>query len=328
MASSKPLSPPLVVHGDIVEKFKALKDTINGRYNRCLLVQYTYEYSRSVESKDMFLRAFFDTMPVTLDGNEDIDFSNKNLEQQLREAFIDFADYLLDNFFFPLKSAGKKTPRSSPAPHSTFDLKEAATRIQKNGDSARDDDGALLKDDLQAFETLEVAHILPHSLIQIKGGSELTQTKEAAIAILNMFDSGVAHVIEGCEIDRSFNAISLTPTLHSLFGDFQIFFEPVSTELPLTYTISSYLSPLLLRDPKLPVTREVYLSEDISIDPPLPRLLAIHSAIVHILHLSAAGEYIDRLLRDQEQIGPKADGSTELGRLIKLRLSGWITGVV
>lgn len=143
-----------------------------------------------------------------------------------------------------------------------------------------------------------------------------------------MFDTGIAHVIEGCEIDRSFNAISLTPTLHNLFGDFQIFFESVSTQQPHTYKIRSYLPPLLLRDPTLPVTRELYLSEDRTIDPPLPRLLAIHTAIAHILHLSAAGEYIDRLLRDQEEIGVKADGSTELGRLVKLRLSGWIAGVV
>lgn len=143
-----------------------------------------------------------------------------------------------------------------------------------------------------------------------------------------MFDSGVAHVIEGCEIDRPFNAISLTPTLHNLLGDFQIFFEPVSTRRPHTYKISSHLPPLLLRDPTLPVTRELYLSEDRTIDPPLPRLLEIHSAVAHILHLSAAGEYIDRLLREEEETGVEADGSTELGRLVKLRLSGWITGVV
>lgn len=88
----------------IVEKFKASNDIINGQYNHCLLVQYSYEYSRSAESKDMFLRAFFDTMPVTLDGNKDIDFSDKNLEEQLREAFVEFADYLLDNFFLPCKA--------------------------------------------------------------------------------------------------------------------------------------------------------------------------------------------------------------------------------
>ncbi|OJD19120.1 hypothetical protein AJ78_00906 [Emergomyces pasteurianus Ep9510] len=285
----------------IIEKFTALKDGINGGYNRCLLVQYTYEYSLSVESKDMFLY-----------GNEDIDFSDKHLEKQLREAFIDFADYLLNNFFFLLQRTLEGEQEFTGTPDRISSLRGACL-IQdrhrcvisrkfdfKKTAIARNDDGALLKADLQAFETLKVMYILLHSLMKIEDDSELTSTKKAVIAILNVFNSDVAHVIEGCEIDRSFNATSLTPTLHSLFEDFQILFEPVSTELPHTYTISSHLPPLLLRDSKLPVTRELYLSEDRSIDPSLPRLLAIHSAIAHILHLFAAGEYIDRLLRDQE----------------------------
>ncbi|KKZ61611.1 hypothetical protein EMCG_03857 [[Emmonsia] crescens] len=76
---------------------------------------------------------------------------------------------------------------------------------------------------------------------------------------------------------------------------------------PNGYQISSYLPSVSLRDPKLPVTRELYISKDGTIDPPMPRLLAIHSAIAHILHLSTAGEYIDRIL-DHEEIGVRADG--------------------
>ncbi|KMW68967.1 hypothetical protein, variant [Blastomyces dermatitidis ATCC 18188] len=315
-----------------MEKFNVLKDIINSQYNHCLVVQYTHEYSCSAESKDMYLHAFFNIMPVNLNGNEDIHFSNENLEQQLREAFIEFAEYLLDNFFLLCK----KPPQPSPAPHSTarralgtrvcwntrstifpsgclpcpthhrcvisrkFDFKEAATRVQKNDDGVRDNDGALLKDDPQAFETPQVAHILPHSLMKIED------------AYWSKLKTGLS-------------TPSLTPTLHNLFGGFQMFFEPVSTQLPHVYKIGSYLLPFLLRDPVLPVTRELYLSEERTIDLPLPQLLAIHSAIAHVLHLFASGEYIDRLLRNQEEIGVKADGSTELGRLIKLRLSGWIT---
>ncbi|OAT03645.1 hypothetical protein, variant [Blastomyces gilchristii SLH14081] len=283
-----------------MEKFNVLKDIINSQYNHCLVVQYTHD--------------------------------NENLEQQLREAFIEFAEYLLDNFFLLCK----KPPQPSPAPHSTarralgtrvcwntrstifpsgclpcpthhrcvisrkFGFKEAATRVQKNDDGARDNDGALLKDDPQAFETPQVAHILPHSLMKIED------------AYWSKLKTGLS-------------TPSLTPTLHNLFGGFQMFFEPVSTQLPHVYKIGSYLLPFLLRDPVLPVTRELYLSEERTIDLPLPQLLAIHSAIAHVLHLFASGEYIDRLLRNQEEIGVKADGSTELGRLIKLRLSGWIT---
>lgn len=78
----------------------------------------------------------------------------------------------------------------------------------------------------------------------------------------------------------------------------------------------------------LPVTRTLFLAEDRLIDTPSPRLLAIHRAIAHILHLSGAGEYIDRILRDFEEKGVQADGSTDLGRIVNLRYSGWVDGVV
>lgn len=34
-------------------------------------------------------------------------------------------------------------------------------------------------------------------------------------------------------------------------------------------------------------------------------------------------EYIDKLLRDMDEQGIQADGSTELDRLVKLGLGGW-----
>lgn len=60
-----------------------------------------------------------------------------------------------------------------------------------------------------------------------------------------------------------------------------------------------------------------------NIDPPSPRLLAIHRAVSHILHLSAAGEYMDKILADMEDSLVRADGSAELGRLVQLGLFGW-----
>ena len=78
-----------------------------------------------------------------------------------------------------------------------------------------------------------------------------------------------------------------------------------------------------MRNLAFPITRTFYLTDDRSIDPPSPRLLAVHRAIAHILRLSGAGEYIDRLLRDMDEQGIQADGSTELDRLVRLSLGGW-----
>jgi hypothetical protein len=65
-----------------------------------------------------------------------------------------------------------------------------------------------------------------------------------------------------------------------------------------------------------------------TIDPPSPRSLAVHYAIAHILHLSAAGRYIDNILEDLDQKGIMADGSTELGHLANLRIQGWWNGQI
>ena len=140
-----------------------------------------------------------------------------------------------------------------------------------------------------------------------------------------MFDAGVAHLIEGTDIDRPRNAITLAANLHYWFGEFKIFFEAVGSGSH-TYRIDSFLPPQAHRN-ILPITRTLYLTESKTIDPPSPRLFAVHSAIAHILHLSAAGEYIDKILRDWDDCTVQADGSTELDHLVKLRLGGWGVGV-
>jgi hypothetical protein len=53
----------------------------------------------------------------------------------------------------------------------TFDDAEARKRVEREGDDeAKDDDGHKLKNEAGAFTALEVAHILPHSLMNVSGG--------------------------------------------------------------------------------------------------------------------------------------------------------------
>lgn len=52
-----------------------------------------------------------------------------------------------------------------------FDDAEAVKRVEHEGDNkAKDDDGHLLKDEAGTFAPLEVAHILPHSLMNVSSG--------------------------------------------------------------------------------------------------------------------------------------------------------------
>lgn len=262
-----------------------------------------------------------------------------------------------------MKASGKKTPQPSPVYHAalrstqaahdaqdvvgtqdrlsalrgeclvrdrhrcvisrSYDQVEAVKRHEQSGDDARDDDGELLVESTYQFNVLEVAHILPHSLMKSTAGAPLDSPREAAISILNMFDSGIRHLIEGIDIDRPRNAMTLTQGLHQRFGNFDVYFEALSDSEPHTYRIDTFLPRFLFKDPAFPVTRTLYLTDDRNIDPPSPRLLAVHRAIAHILHLSAAGDYIDSLLEDIEKTCVRQDGSTELGRLVAFGLRGW-----
>lgn len=140
-----------------------------------------------------------------------------------------------------------------------------------------------------------------------------------------MFDCGVVPLLEGDNIDRPWNALTLDHTLHRQFGRFRVYFEAIDGQ-EHTYEIQSFLSPRLT--PGLPVRRSLFLTEDRSIDPPSPRFLAIHRALAHILHLSAAGYYIEKILEDMEWKDTRADGGTELGRLVGLKLGGWLDAAV
>lgn len=136
-----------------------------------------------------------------------------------------------------------------------------------------------------------------------------------------MFDDGVVHLIESIDFDRPLNAITLTHDFHQLFGGFEVYFEPTGNE-PHTYRVDS-TSTGILRHRIFPVDRTLFLTDTRTIDPPSPRLLAIHSAIAHILHMSAAGRYIDSVLEDLDQGEISVDGSTPLGHFTALRIHGW-----
>lgn len=139
-----------------------------------------------------------------------------------------------------------------------------------------------------------------------------------------MFDPNIVHLIEGVEIDRPTNAITLTTDIHRYFGEFKFYFEEMGpTDYPPhTYRVTSKEN-VFARPKGLPVTRTLFLSPNHTIDPPSAKLLAIHRAISIILHLSGAGEYIDEIIRDMEEINVRADGSTELSHIVSMKLGGW-----
>ena len=131
-----------------------------------------------------------------------------------------------------------------------------------------------------------------------------------------MFDLGVIHLIEGPDINRPRNAITLSLGMHRAFGSFKVFFERAIDAPPHTYRIGTF-HPWLAS--QFPITRTLFIQP--SIDPPSERLLALHSAIGHILHLSGAAGYIEDILRDMEDgRRVREDGSTQLGLMLSVAL--------
>ncbi|KAK0727689.1 hypothetical protein B0T26DRAFT_638007 [Lasiosphaeria miniovina] len=344
----------------IIDHFQGSDKSRNSQYNRTLLVRLTYKYTRSEESQEIFLRAFFQAMSLSIDGEDDVDL--EDTEEDLRLALSCFADYLLDNFFLPLRASFHKTPQPSPQIHSAvrqaqgggvqdfvgtpdqvaslqgdcllhnryqyvisrrFDAEEANKHLMMHGDKAKDENGNLLVAGPR-FSRLEVAHILPHSLTKTGNNSQLHPSKKAVLDILNMFNNRVIHLIKGTDINRLRNVITLTQSLHSWFGNFDIYFKPVLDQ-EHTYRIQSFLHPMVT--PDLPVVHKLHFTKSRTIKPPSQCLLTLHHAISHILHLSTAAGYITKILNGMEWKDTRTDESTKLGRIVALKFGGWSEAV-
>jgi len=195
-----------------------------------------------------------------------------------------------------------------------LDQDEAIARF-RGPTPALDDDGNPLVGLSDAF--VEVGHIIPYALTKVDD-SPIGEGKRVAVAILNMFDLGVAHLIEGADMNRLYNALTLSHRMHKLFGLYEIFFERLP-DTPSTYRIDTFLPPALASP--LPITRTLLVHP--TIDPPSERLLTLHRAIAHILHLSSAGDYINKTLRDMEDGIIREDGSTQLGLMVDLAIRAY-----
>ncbi|OJI79447.1 hypothetical protein ASPTUDRAFT_194262 [Aspergillus tubingensis CBS 134.48] len=326
-----------------------------------------------VSDKDSFLNLFFPFIERHLGGvSNDAEPSIAHIltrldnfstwttsdKSALGESLVMFANFLIDNFFLPLKALATKTPQPTPASLSRaqiseagvgtpqristlrrdcllrdrhrcvvtrkFDIREAEDRLAKDGTDPKDDDGGSLLPESDTMAFLEVAHIIPHSfmpLTSIDGEPKLPEHKQTAHKILNMFNPSAIPLIRGTDIDRPMNALTLTHDLHMLFGRFEISFEHIG---PQTYKIDYVERDRLFRIVKLPVTRTLYLTPDNNIGPPSVDLLNIHCAIAKILHLSAAGDFIDKFLRDMEEMEGgqvMSDGTSRIDDYVRFKLA-------
>ncbi|KZP33596.1 hypothetical protein FIBSPDRAFT_847512, partial [Athelia psychrophila] len=128
--------------------------------------------------------------------------------------------------------------------------------------------------------------------------------------------------LDGDEINRLANILTLAGDVRSAFGALKLYFDPVENQ-PNSYRVckttkawpASYLKEGIV------VT---FKSTNMLLPLPDPRYLALHAACAKIAHTSGAAEAIDSCLRDYEEIHVLAcDGSSSevLGQALALALS-------
>lgn len=176
-------------------------------------------------------------------------------------------------------------------------------------------------EDSEESVTTEVAHIIPHSFNSLNADGTLGESRTSIWRVMNMFDPGISHILEGLEIDSPRNAMTLCEDLHSRFGRLKWYLEP-RRGAPHTYTMHAIPSHYMPRR-LLPPSGIVTLNATGSVPPPSPRLLAFHRACCLMLSMSGAGECVDQVLRDMGELSGAGvlatDGTSNLVQFWKLR---------
>ncbi|KAI9774096.1 MAG: hypothetical protein M1840_005189 [Geoglossum simile] len=271
------------------------------------------------------------------------------------ERTTELAYYLVHFFFLPFRGQATKTPQ--PTPHLTpiGDSRRGHTPLldrisnlratclardshrcvvshffdqatAEGRDPAIDDSGLPLDDD--GTISTEVAHIIPHALGEATNeDSPLDSWKATFWDIMKLFNPQAEQLLDGIGIDKPFNAMTLSLDLHRSFGNLKWYFdeEPEPHAYIFKKTPGTRLFLFRVLRPQNQRGRVEFTSATMT-DLPDRGLLALHRACALIVGLSGAGEYMDKVLRDSEDIRQGncerlESGTLNLGALVSWRLA-------
>ncbi|PYH95911.1 hypothetical protein BO71DRAFT_439963 [Aspergillus ellipticus CBS 707.79] len=280
----------------------------------CLPLHHHWDNISSLQPSK-YLPSPIDCYLIPRTVNDGIIFPNWPADKinSLNTSLVQFARYLVNNFFLTLVAAKIPQPSSAlshsqtPAANDTpqriansrqtwlvrdhhrcvvsrrFDCDEGERRYQRDRDNVKDDDGKPLLPECDNVVLLEVAHRIPHSLMPSTSSGKYRHQAN---------NTKNPHDVSPRNIDRPLNALTLIHDHHILFANFEIAFEPVDDTEPHTYTVDFWDHNGLIRF-SLPATVRFDLTPDRSVDPPSSQLMRIHSTIGRILHRSGVGDYIE-----------------------------------
>jgi hypothetical protein len=142
--------------------------------------------------------------------------------------------------------------------------------------------------------------------------------------------------LDGANIHRLSNALTLDMSVHAAFDGLKLWFEEVPVSnikrfsfspwchlpqgAPNTYTVCSTGNLAFLN--ALPPARQVHFTTNTGQELPDPRYLKLHAAVCRVAHMSGAAGYLDFCDREYEKQGRHGvmahDGSS--ARLLESRL--------
>ncbi|KAG8894860.1 hypothetical protein FRB99_000947 [Tulasnella sp. 403] len=235
----------------------------------------------------------------------------------------DLAQYWVMNLLTPIKAQGGRTP--APSSHNS----DAAHSLSVTLTPAKRDRGlmklnALKRDgyrctisksqDWNHFDEelggpameLEAAHILPFSLNNLKSDQmasiTLRSQKPVVWQIIEMFSRVRLEDLNGQDINRLENILTLSSIVHHRFGELNIWLKSVEGQpncyrLELGPKVRYFASNVI---PPAGTMVEFTTPDTATLPLPDPRYLALHAACAQVAHASGAAKYIDELLRDVE----------------------------
>ncbi|EPS99341.1 hypothetical protein FOMPIDRAFT_1124548, partial [Fomitopsis schrenkii] len=152
------------------------------------------------------------------------------------------------------------------------------------------------------FTPTECCHIIPYSINDMKN----FEGTSIFWGILQSFGYHLQPELNGNNINRPENVMTLTHALHGLFDDLDFWLEEVEGQENTYRTcLSSNFDRAHTREPGTPQIAPRHLAL------PNPRYFRIHAACCRVAHLSGAAEYLREVYQDMESLDVLAnDGSS------------------
>jgi len=120
-------------------------------------------------------------------------------------------------------------------------------------------------------------------------------------------NSEIREELNGNNIHRLENILTMCTDDHAYFDDLKMWFEPTGTpnEYFLRVSQEEY-RPSIFTPPEIHRIEKVTLEDTSDRPAPSSRYLALHAACCRVAHMSGAGQYLDEIYRDFDDVAVQA----------------------